>query len=182
MGVDSKLLLPITIQPELIIYSLAKACGLEIERDSRGKENPFVANRYWHQFSNDPISPFSFFPLRGDKMNWFNLHLSYDNGEYERGAYRCAEAPCWLLMSRARPEVIAILRTVAEQWGGRLIYRDSDDLFTDINGRLHEMLIDPESGLNSDEPDMRWTALESISFETPVAQVTVLDMEEAAYK
>lgn len=176
MGVDSNLILPVTIQPDFIVYTLAKACGIEPQRYD-GKENPFAARDFYR---GSDVSTASYWPLTIDGWR-FSLHLSYEQGNYETGAYRCAEAPVWLITARSSANNIAALRTVGERWGGRLVWRDSDDEYTDIEGVMHQMLRDPDSGLNSASPDARWLALESIAFGTLPAVVTERDRLQASY-
>lgn len=174
MGVDCQLAVSITVQPEFIVYSLAKACG-ETPLDSTGQPNPYMARKFiW---DSEMTRGYTFFPLQGEgAIGHFSLHLSYENQDYEQDAYRCAEAPVWLLMGRATAENIAILRTVAEVWGGRLIFRDSDDQFQDFSGRLREEY--PHEA----DADKRWEWLELLAFTTPEATVTEADNREAAYR
>jgi len=177
MGVDSRLEIPITIRPEFIVYSVAKAAGEDVPHDSTGQENVFRANSFWHQYNDSPISPFDFFPLRGEAGKLgarFNLHLTYLENEEDDFVYRCAEAPCWMLMGRATKENIAILRTVAEVWGGRLEYRDSDEHTESFEGKVNT---DRPEG----DPSQRWNYLCALAYSTPVATVTEFDIAQAAY-
>ena len=177
MGVDCYLDIPISVQPEFIVYSLAMAAGEVPTLDASGEPNVFTASDFVRRDSHAPLTyhpltshaPLTYHPLT---LFAFSLHLNYYEDPHSR---RMAPTPSWHLRARSIAKNIAILRTVAERWGGRLVFQDYDE--TDDADYLGQFAI--LGVLGSDE---RWERACEIAYTTPTAEVTPGDEAKAAYK
>lgn len=160
MGVDANLYLPLQLSAEHIAYSLARAMGEEV-RLVEGEENVFSARDYLRTTEHSPASMWRVeIPTHnGTPHCQPSLHLS--NSPF---------GPCWCLIARARPEVLAIFRTVGERLGGFLVWQDCYD-----DGHLYG----PPG--NEECSPYPWQAAHDAACHTPVAHIKPEDISRAAY-
>lgn len=166
MGVDAKLILPATLHPECIVYSFVKACGFQPDL-VQGEQNVYSVDKFVHRSSSSfTFNTIEARPKSSKDVPFSGQFLAYLYFDNESGL-----GPAWVISSRSRADFIAQARTVAERFGGLLIYRDSDDKCQLFYGDF-----------DASEDGMSFTAQHKLAAETPTAVITDADKQEAAYE
>lgn len=159
MGVDASLYLSNTHMLEAIVYSAVKAHGVDIDPVD-GEPNIFSSTHYVER----PEHSLGFSVLygeRGAKGDFICYMHQTNDGPL---------GPCVYLSGRSNARVIALFRTVAERFGGVLRYSDYDDSAKVFHGMYDE-----------DTPGTDFERTCKLAYETPKAEVTAEDIENASY-